>query len=178
MTEPEPQPEKEKEKEAAQAVPYDRFKEVNDRSKALEQELEALRKERDEREAAELSELEKERKARENAERERDEAKNAATELTRSGLIRAAAAKAGFTDPDDAVAFIDLSTIEDEGRAESAIKSLAERKAHLVATKPDTRRGVEKVLSPEATQKKEPDQPEPEPGYERLQQAYAEDSGQ
>ena len=110
----------------AQHVPYDRFKAVND-------ELVALRKWREEQEAASLSATEKaERKAAQ------AEAKAAAAEarlvtLERHDLIRTAAIAAGFVDPSDAVALIDASSVVDEKAATAAVADLAKRKAHLLA---------------------------------------------
>jgi hypothetical protein len=81
----------------ANTVPYDRFTEVNEKSKRLSAELEELRQWKDEQESKSLSELERERKRAEAAEKRAQEAEQRVTNLERGSWVRAAAAEAGFS---------------------------------------------------------------------------------
>jgi hypothetical protein len=125
--------------EPERSVPYDRFKEVNDRLREAE-------KWREERESQDLSEAERERKARERAERERDEATERAQTTERSGWVRDAAQLANFHAPADALAHVDMSGVEDERAAKRAVKDLAERSPHLVRPVEPARPQVGQVL--------------------------------
>lgn len=77
------------------------------------------------------------------AEEERERALQTANERLLRGEVKAAAAKAGFIDPDDAFALLNRSEakIDDDGNVDGideALKALAEAKPHLIA---DTRPG-------------------------------------
>jgi hypothetical protein len=127
-----------------QTVPYERFQQANAKAKeaatkaaALEKDMKELRAAMEDRENAGLPELERERKRAEQLEKriadaearaEAADAKLART--TKAGWVRDAAKD--FTDPGDAVAFIDLDTVEDEKDAERAVKALAKTKKHLL----------------------------------------------
>lgn len=125
--------------EPERSVPYDRFKEINDRLREAE-------KWREERESQDLSEAERERKGRERAERERDEATARAQTTERSGWVRDAAQHANFHAPADALAHVDMSGVEDERAAKRAVKDLAERSPHLVRPVEPARPQVGQVL--------------------------------
>jgi hypothetical protein len=101
---------------------------VKERKKT--QALEARIKQFEQEKMSEVERLQAERdEARAEAEAERTKSLNA----ERSGLVRAAASKVKFADPEDAVAFADLSEIDDKAAAERFVKSLANRKPHLIA---------------------------------------------
>lgn len=118
-------------------VPYDRFREVNDQRTAAEEERDRLQAELTRREREGLPELERvraelgdERVARQTAEQRATEAEQRATNLERAGWVQAAASN--FHDPADAVARVDLSTIDSQAAAERAVEDLAGRAQHLV----------------------------------------------
>lgn len=134
----------ETETKTEQTVPYERFqqanakaKEASDRAKALEKSVADLKASMEERENAGLPELDRMKKDLERAEKRAADAdakaEAADAKLARSakaGWVRSAAKE--FTDPDDAVAFVDLDGIDDEKDAERAVKDLAKRKKHLL----------------------------------------------
>jgi hypothetical protein len=139
-TPPEGQQETTEDKPDEQRVPYERFQQANrkakeaaDRSKELEKSVAELKTALEEREQAGLPELERFKKDLEKAERRAAEAERHLARSTKASWVRSAAKD--FTDPEDAVAFVDLDGIEDEGDAQRAVKALAKRKAHLL--KPD-----------------------------------------
>jgi hypothetical protein len=114
------------------AVPYDRFKEVNERAKQAEKELSELQAWKEQQENERLSELERATKRAEQAEQKAQQLEERATQLERSGWVRSAAQAAGFTDVEDALAFVDLSALKDADKAKAAVQDLAERKPHLL----------------------------------------------
>lgn len=132
------------EKAREETVPYERFTKVNQQAKeakaqtaALQKQLDDLKAQMDERETAGLPELERERKRAEQLEKRAAEAEAKAAEadskLARSQKERwVTAAAKDFADPADAVAFVDLDSIEDEKDAERAVKRLAGQKKHLL----------------------------------------------
>lgn len=117
---------------AEQAVPYQRFKEVNDRLKAAEDTARELQSWKAEQERAQLSETERLTQERDQAIQRADQAEQQVTRLQRGQLVATAAASAGFADPQDAAAFIDLTSIEDAAAAKTAVEQLAASKPHLV----------------------------------------------
>lgn len=131
-------------KQPEQTVPYERFQQANTKAKeaaaratALEKDMKDLRATMEERENAGLPELERERKRAEalekriaDAEAKAAEAEAKVARSAKAGLVRGAAKD--FTDPDDAVAFVNLDDVEDERDAERAVKALAKRKPHLL----------------------------------------------
>lgn len=131
---------------AEESVPYERFaqanrkaKEAADAAKAAQRQIDDLKRQVEERESAGLPELERMKKQLEAAERRAEEnerkAQETETKLVRSSrerLVTAAAREAGFADPTDASAFLDLDAIEDEKDAERAVKRLAQQKKHLL----------------------------------------------
>ncbi len=128
------------------AIPKSRFDEVNKRAKEAEKRLADLEKQAQDAEKTKLAETNQFQKLYETA-----EAKAAALEtqladmLTKAKLgtvksaIETAARTAGFADPGDAHAFVDVNSIEiDEatGQAkgvEQLVKDLAKAKPYLVA---------------------------------------------
>lgn len=123
--------------EAPQTVPYERFREVNEQTKTLKQQLDEVQTKLREREEADLSASEREKLARERAEQRAAELEGKVTKLERGSLVTAAAREAGFTDPEDALGFIDPTTIESAAQARRAVKDLAEKKTHLVGPRRD-----------------------------------------
>lgn len=119
-----------------QAVPYQRFKEVNDRLRAAEDEARELREWKAEQERAALSETERLTQERDQALQLAEQAEGKVTRLERGQLVATAAAAAGFADPQDAAAFIDLATIDDQAAARTAVQQLAESKPHLLKQPP------------------------------------------
>jgi septation ring formation regulator EzrA len=125
-------------------VPYERFQQANrkakenaDRAKALEASVAELKAAMEEREQAGLPELDRMRKDLERITKRAEEAEAKAADAdkklarsTKAGWVRAAAKD--FTDPDDAVAFLNLDDLEDERDAERVVKNLAKTKKHLL----------------------------------------------
>jgi hypothetical protein len=134
----------EPEAKTEQTVPYERFQQANAKAKAEAESRKAIEKKvaeltaaLEERESAGLPELDRMKKDLERAQKRADEAEAARTETesklartTKAGWVRSAAKD--FTDPDDAVAFVDLDGIEDEKDAERAVKDLGKHKKHLL----------------------------------------------
>lgn len=124
---------------AADAVPYDRFKEVNETAKAYRAQLEEVQKQLREREEADMSAAEREKAARERAEGERDSVKAETESFKRGRLIAGAAREAGFTDPDFAAEHLaNRADIETEAQAAKAVAALAKRIPGLVKQEPPT----------------------------------------
>ena len=89
-----------------------------------------------EREDAELTEKERIERERDTARKEADEAIARATRLEREGVARSHAAEAGFIDPSDAPALLDLEALDTDAKIRSAVNKLAEQKGHLVGKSP------------------------------------------
>ena len=119
-----------------QAVPYERFREVNESLKAEREQREALERWKAEQERAAMTEQERITAERDEALTRAQQAEDRAVKLERGQLVAAAARRANFADPDDAAAFIDLATIEDQATADAAVAQLAERKPHLLRSEP------------------------------------------
>jgi DNA repair exonuclease SbcCD ATPase subunit len=117
---------------AERTVPYERFQQVNQQAKEAKQQLEDLRGRLEELETRDQSEVERERAKREQYESRSRELEQRLTVMERSSWLRSAAADAGFDDPEDAVAFINPSSVESEDEAERAVKKLAKRKPKLL----------------------------------------------
>jgi hypothetical protein len=122
-----------------QAVPYERFSEVNTQLKEARELAERLQAEATQRQRQGLSELDQikaqladEQAARATLEQERDAARGEVTNLTRGGWVRSAASAAGFHDAEDAIARIDLAEIKTEAAAKREVEALAERAKHLI----------------------------------------------
>ena len=132
------------ETETEKSVPYERFEKVNKQAKdakaqaaQLAKDFAELKAQMDERETAGLPELERERKRVEQLEKRAAdaEAKAAETDAKLARTVKerwVTAAAKDFTDPGDAVAFLNLDDIEDEKDAERAVKRLAGQKKHLL----------------------------------------------
>lgn len=141
---PQDAPPAESEKPAEQTVPYERFQQANSKAKeaaaratALEKSVADLTAAMEERENAGLPELDRMRKDMERLSKRAEEAEakaaEADTKLARSAKERwVIAAASGFNDASDAVAFVDLDSIEDDKDAERAVKALAKKKPHLL----------------------------------------------
>lgn len=114
-----------------------RERKAREEAESLKAQLAELAKWKEEREAQDLSETEREKNAREKAEKRAEEAEQRAQRLERGGWVRDHAARQGFHDPADAVAFSDLSSLEDEKAAEKAVKDLAKSKPHLLKSEPE-----------------------------------------
>jgi chromosome segregation ATPase len=132
------------ETETEKSVPYERFEKVNKQAKEakaqaaqMAKDIADLRAQMEQRESAGLPELERLKKDMERAEKRAADAEakaaDADSRLARTTKERwVTAAAKDFTDPADAVAFVDLDTIEDEKDAERAVKRLAGQKKHLL----------------------------------------------
>jgi hypothetical protein len=121
-------------KEKEQAVPYDRFKEVNERAKQLDEELADMRTKLVEFEDRDKSDVERERAARERAEAQLNDLMGKVTSLEKGAWVRSAAAELNFHDPEDAVAHLHdrLGKLEDQREAKKLVERLAKSKEHLV----------------------------------------------
>ena len=130
------------------------------RRQELEQEIAELRREH---------ETEDERRQREAAEREaeiRQEAQAPAMRALRTSAVETAAREAGFVDPADAAAFVDLDTIDvdletatpDREAAKQLVTELAEAKPHLVRAedRPGSPAGGSDTQSPGGTTSTDP----------------------
>jgi chromosome segregation ATPase len=129
-----------------EAVPFERFQQVNrrakeaaDQAKKLQAELADLRRQIEDRDNQGLPELEQTKRRLEQAERRAQEHEQRAThaehQLQRAQKERwvaAAAQQHNFQDPSDAAAFLDLDQVDDEKDAERAVKRLAAAKKHLL----------------------------------------------
>lgn len=121
------------------AVPYDRFKEVNEGYQSLKSQFDELQKTLREREEADMSAADREKSARERAEGERDAVKAETETFKRSRLIAKAAREAGFTDPDFAAEHLaGNGAIETDAQAAKAVEGLAKRVPGLVKQEPPT----------------------------------------
>jgi len=116
-----------------QRVPLDRFRSVTQENQTLRSQLDELSKWKQEQEDAALSEVERERVAREKAEADAASAHALVKQLERGAWVRSAAVAAGFADPEDAVALIDLDGVSEYDSAATAVRTLADAKPHLVA---------------------------------------------
>lgn len=121
----------------AQTVPYDRFREVNERAKAAEEQLAEITKWKQEQEQAKLSDIERAEAQRKEAEERATAAEARALNLERSGMVRSAALGARFTDPDDAVEFLakKLGDLDTPEKVKAAVAELAKSKPHLVGSR-------------------------------------------
>lgn len=116
----------------ARTVPYERFQQVNEAAKTARTQLEEMQQRLQELEDRDKSELDRERSKREQLEKQASDAMQRLTVMERSSWLRSAAAEAGFDDPEDAVAFINPSSIESAEQAEKEVKRLAKRKPKLL----------------------------------------------
>lgn len=132
-----------------QAVPYARFKEINDAKVAAEKAAADAAAELQKIKDADLSEKERAEKAASEATARAEAAEAKATKLERSALVREAAKN--FNDPGDAVAMLDLSEIDDADKAAEAVKKLGESKPHLVKAQSPTAIGAPLGKSAKAT---------------------------
>lgn len=145
-----------------QTVPYDRFKQANEAKKAADDaraeaeeakrnadaEIARLKREADQRERAGLPEVDRLKSELADLQQQlvdvtadRDQGFQARdaklVDLERGGWVRAAAAAAGFHDPEDAVIRMDLSKIRTEDGARREVEALSERAKHLTKPKVD-----------------------------------------
>jgi alanyl-tRNA synthetase len=114
-------------------------KDVNRESAARRKELEQLKSEKAAREESEKTEAQKLADQVTKANAERDAAFARAQDLTLRNAVTIQASKLQFTDPGDALAFIDKSaiTVKDDGSVdglEDALKALAAAKPYLLTT--------------------------------------------
>jgi hypothetical protein len=106
--------------------------EAKRKQRAAEKEAAQLRERLEALEDKDRTETERAQKRAEAAEKEAKELRERTEKLEKGGWVRAAAAKANFHDPDDAVVRADLSDIDSEGAAQQFVKNLAKDKKHLV----------------------------------------------
>lgn len=124
---------------ANDAVPYDRFREVNEGYQSLKSQFEDLQTKLRERDEADMSAADREKAARERAEQERDSVKAETDKFKRSRRIAKAAREAGFTDPDFAAEHLaGNGAIETDAQAAKAVDGLAKRVPGLVKQEPST----------------------------------------
>lgn len=117
---------------ADQAVPYDRFKEVNDQLRAEREKNAEYERQQEAARVAQLSEKEQAEERARKAEADAAAAKERADKLERDSWITAMAAAMNFADPADAVALIDPKDAGDQAAAQEAVKQLAASKPHLI----------------------------------------------
>ena len=115
------------------------LKDVNRESAARRKELEVLRAEKTAKDEAEKTETQKLTDAKAKAEAERDVALARAQDLTLRNAVTILASKLLFTDPGDALVFLDRKalTINEDGSVEgleAALKKLAADKPYLLTT--------------------------------------------
>ena len=115
------------------------LKDVNRESAARRKELEALRAEKTAKEEAEKTEAQKLTDAKTKAEAERDAANARVQDFALRNAVTIQASKLQFTDPGDALAFLDKSalTIKEDGSVEgleAALQALAKAKPYLLTT--------------------------------------------
>jgi hypothetical protein len=110
-------------------------KSLRDRAKAAEKKLEEIEK-------AKLSDLEKAQKERDDATKRAEKAEAALQRIAVESVIAEKAEAAGFAEPSDAAAFIDVDSIEidDEGKIDgrtvkSLVEAVAKEKPHLLKSK-------------------------------------------
>ena len=125
--------------EPEKTVPYDRFKQVNDKAAEQARQLAELQGKLQELEDRDASEVEKATKA---AQREAEKAqgleaqlqetRDQFTRLERSQWVRNAASDASFIDSQDALGRVNLAEIESEADAKRAVRRIAENASHLV----------------------------------------------
>jgi hypothetical protein len=140
----EPEPKKDADD---QRVPYERFQQANTKAKEAAAEKAAAIKERDDLRAqleaakdAKLPEVDQLKRQLEKAQQDAQTAVTNAVDEAKAQakaerLVLAAAARAGFDDPEDAFRFpehVDLSAIEDKDGADRAIKQLSKAKPRLL----------------------------------------------
>lgn len=113
-----------------------RIRQLNEEKKAADDRAAAAEKALSDREKADMSEKERAERERDEAQKERDEANAKATRLERSAWARTAAREKNFIDPDDAVAHLDLASLDTETKVTNAVEKLAESKKHLVSERP------------------------------------------
>lgn len=117
-----------------QRVPLDRFQQVTTQNKEMRERLAKLEEEEQKRQREQMTELQRAEAERDEERQKREAAEQKALDLERGGYLRSAAAAAGFADPEDAVALIGLSEIEDQLAAQQAVTELAQKKPHLIAS--------------------------------------------
>lgn len=120
-------------RESVHPVPLDEFLKVRNQKNELEKKLSKFEEQEDERRKAALSETERLSQERDEARKRIESLENRLLHNERAGLVRSAASKLKFADPEDAVAFVDLSSIEDLTAAERAVNQIAKKKPHLVS---------------------------------------------
>jgi hypothetical protein len=133
-------------------VPYQRFKEVNDRLAAEKQarvELEERMSQLEDRDKTDVERLTRElEKAQKKAAEESERAaslEQARERDAKKSLINEAAAKAKFHNPTLASQLVNLDEIEDAKAAEAAVKALAKDQPFLVQQEEATRQRLRQV---------------------------------
>jgi hypothetical protein len=144
----------EESKQEEQHVPYNRFKEVNEARKALEDQLAELNEKVLAFEDRDKSETERAKDRAARAEQKIQEMENTVQSLQKGSWVRSAAAEANFHDPEDAFTLLQgkLGQFEDERDAKREVTKLAKSKKHLVRdSNEDSRRPISSVFRGQGT---------------------------
>lgn len=117
-------------------VPYDRFKEVNDRARAAQDEVAQLRAWKEEQEQAKLTEIERAQQTAQTAEQRATTAETRADLAERRFDVWKAAHAAGFEDPEDAVVYLkdQFGDLDSTDKITAAVNTLAEAKPKLIGS--------------------------------------------
>ena len=133
-------------------VPYQRFKEVNDRLAAEKQARSELEDRISQLEDRDKTDVERLTREKEKLEKRAAEYEQRAAELeaarerdSKSRLISAAASKAKFHDPDLVAQLVNLDEIDDAKAAENAVKAIAKDRPYLVQQEDQTRQRLRRV---------------------------------
>lgn len=123
-----------KETQNEHMIPKSRFDEVNNKAKSLESKVNEMQEELKKRQEQELKEKEQWKELADQREKELEEYKQKATLNEKKTLVLNEAAKMGFSDPQDAVNFIDVSQIDNDNVNE-LLTELTSNKPYLLKEK-------------------------------------------
>lgn len=125
----------EPQKKDEHTVPLSVLKAEQNKYKKLEAQVASLLTEKEDREKSEMSELEQARREAQEAKQERDRFRSQYSKAERSNKIQAAAVKAGFADPADAVLFsqvlLDSDDELDDAAIEEHVNGVLEQRQYL-----------------------------------------------
>ena len=140
------------EKPAERTVPYNRFKEVNDKLAAERQARAELEERMSTLEDRDKSDVERLTKEVEKLQKRAAEAESQAAELSqarerdaKSALIANAAAQAKFHDPSLVAQIVNLEEIDDAKSAAAAVKQIAKERPYLVQSESPERQRLARV---------------------------------
>lgn len=108
-----------------------RIRELNEAKNAAEARATDFENRLKEIERQQLSDADRVKAEKEDAEKRALAAEARATRLERGGWARSAASAVGFVDPEDAVAMVDLDSLDTETKVKNAVEKLKEQKPHL-----------------------------------------------